>query len=69
MRALVFVFCLLALPVAAQDRDQTLADIRQDLTVLFVEVQKLKRELSTTSGPGVNLSGTNIPNRVDLLEA
>lgn len=69
MRALVFALCCLAVPVFAQDRDQTLADIRQDLTVLFVEVQNLRRELSTTSGPNVNLSGTNIPGRVDQLEA
>ena len=44
---------------AAQD-DATLADIRQELTVLFVEVQKLKRELSTTGGAvsNVGASGT-----------
>ncbi len=70
MRALVFALCCFAaVPVMAQDREQTLADIRQDLTVLFVEVQNLRRELSTTSGPSVNLSGTNIPGRVDQLEA
>ena len=70
MRAFVFALCCFAaVPVMAQDREQTLADIRQDLTVLFVEVQNLRRELSTTSGPSVNLSGTNIPGRVDQLEA
>ncbi|WP_101067458.1 tetratricopeptide repeat protein [Roseovarius salinarum] len=37
-------------PVAAQDRQQTLADIRQELSVLHVEIRKLKRELSTTQG-------------------
>ncbi len=37
-----------AVPVLAQD--QTLADIRQELSVLSVEVQRLKRELSTTGG-------------------
>ena len=32
----------------AQDRAETLADIRQELSVLYVEVQRLKRELSAT---------------------
>ncbi|MEL7344912.1 MAG: tol-pal system protein YbgF [Pseudomonadota bacterium] len=69
MRGLILLLCCVAMPIMAQERDQTLADIRQDLTVLFVEVQTLKRELSTTSGPSVALSGTNIPGRVDQLEA
>lgn len=55
-------------PVAAQDQ-QTLADIRQELTVLYVEIQKLKRELSTTGTPGVNLSGTGVLDRVAAIEA
>lgn len=56
-------------PAAAQDRAQTLADIRQELTVLFVEVQKLKRELSTSGAPQVNLSGTSVLDRVAAMEA
>ncbi|THH37491.1 tol-pal system protein YbgF [Aliishimia ponticola] len=44
-------FSLLAAPVLAQDdRAQSLADIRQEMTVLWVEVQKLKQELNTTQG-------------------
>ncbi|NDH72449.1 MAG: tol-pal system protein, partial [Rhodobacteraceae bacterium] len=35
----------------AQERAQTLADIRQDLNILYVEIQRLKGELSTTQGP------------------
>ncbi len=57
---------------AAQDggaRAQTLADIRQELSVLFVEIQRLKRELSTTGGVGVGLAGGSLLERVDLLEA
>ena len=66
----LFCVCLLlAAPVAAQEQDQTLADIRQELTVLFVEIQKLKRELSTTGGATANLAGTSIPARVDAMEA
>ena len=55
-----------AAPAAAQE---TLADIRQDLVILNVEVQKLRRELSTTGGAGTNLSGTDILTRVDAIEA
>ncbi|MEM9975383.1 MAG: tol-pal system protein YbgF [Pseudomonadota bacterium] len=61
----------LALPLAgyAQDRAQTLADIRQELTVLFVEIQRLKRELSTTGSPGAPLAGTSALERIDGIEA
>ncbi|MGI9367664.1 MAG: tol-pal system protein YbgF [Ruegeria sp.] len=52
----------------AQDQ-QTLADIRQELTVLHVEIQRLKREFSTTGTPAPNLSGSSILERVDAIEA
>lgn len=62
---------VLALPVAgtavAQD-GETLADIRQDLTVLNVEIQRLKRELSTTQGVSVPSGGTLL-DRVSLIES
>lgn len=60
---------VLAGPAAAQDQARTLADIRQDLTVLFVEMQKLRRDLSTTGGSGVTLEGTGILDRVNAMEA
>jgi tol-pal system protein YbgF len=69
MRVLLISALLLASPLAAQDRAATLADIRQELTVLYVEVQKLKRELSTTGGANVNLSGTNALDRINSMEA
>mgnify|MGYP000635975959 CR=1 FL=1 len=52
MRFVMMVVLGLAFgPVAAQAQDaQTLADVRQELTILNVEVQKLRRELSTTGG-------------------
>lgn len=68
MRFVLIAAVLFAAPVAAQDRAQTLADIRQELTVLYVEMQKLKRELSTTGGATVNLSGTNVLERLDSME-
>jgi tol-pal system protein YbgF len=54
--------------LAAQDQ-QTLADIRQELTVLNVEIQRLKRELSTTGAPGVNLAGSSVLERVGAIES
>ncbi|KAA0914656.1 tol-pal system protein YbgF [Aquicoccus porphyridii] len=54
---------------AAQDRSQTLADIRQDLTVLHVELQKLKRELSTTGASGAVVQGDSVLDRVNTIEA
>ncbi len=59
----------ISMPSLAQDREQTLADIRQELTVLFVEVQKLKREMSTTSTPQVNLGAGSVLDRVGAMEA
>lgn len=67
MRRLIFACLMLATPVAAQDA-QTLADIRQELTFVFVEMQKLKRELSTTGGVNTNLAGTNTFERLDAME-
>ncbi|MFC6637233.1 tol-pal system protein YbgF [Sulfitobacter sp. JBTF-M27] len=49
--------------------DQTLADIRQELTILYTEVQKLRRELSTTGGAGVNVAGTSVLERVGAMES
>lgn len=68
--AIFAALCLsVSVPALAQDRTQTLADIRQELTVLFVEVQKLKRELSTTAAPQVGTGGTSVLERVAAMEA
>ncbi|WP_306152732.1 tol-pal system protein YbgF [Roseovarius sp. MMSF_3281] len=53
---------------AAQDRTETLADIRQELSVLYVEIQKLKRELNTTGGAGQLSSGGSLLDRVNAIE-
>ncbi|MCU0910761.1 MAG: tol-pal system protein YbgF [Rhodobacteraceae bacterium] len=60
---------LLAGPAAAQSREETLADIRQQLTVLWVEVQNLKRELSTTGAPQTGLEGSTLLDRVNSAES
>lgn len=54
--------------LAAQD-SQTLADIRQELTILHVEVQKLRRELSTTGTTSVDVTGNTVLDRVAAIEA
>ncbi|MCL3880839.1 tol-pal system protein YbgF [Marivita sp. GX14005] len=51
-------------PVATASAE-TLADIRQDLSVLHVEIQRLKRELSTTGPSSVQLP----PGALDRLNA
>lgn len=71
MRNLIVIGLVALLPfgAVAQDRDQTLADIRQELTVLNVEIQKLKRELSTTGNAGGATVGGSVLERLDALEA
>jgi tol-pal system protein YbgF len=70
-RALVLALCLgLVAPAAvAQDRAQTLADIRQELSVLFVELQRLRGELNTTGGAMGSGGGGTVLSRVDAIEA
>jgi tol-pal system protein YbgF len=65
----LFALALLALPATAQSRDETLADIRQELSVLYVEVQRLKRELSTTGGVSQPAVGGSVLDRVAAIEA
>lgn len=69
----LIAICLVAMVgfgprVALAQDSETLADIRQQLSVLYVELQSLKRELSTTGSPeGVNTSGTTLQ-RIDAIE-
>ncbi|MEM9550306.1 MAG: tol-pal system protein YbgF [Pseudomonadota bacterium] len=72
MRGLAAVAVLLSVVLVSQGRaqdDQTLADIRQELSVLYVEVQKLKRELSTTTAPSVTTGAGSVLDRVAAIEA
>lgn len=59
----------LALPQASFAQEDTLADIRQELTVLYVEIQRLKRELSTTGAAPVTPGGRDTLDRIDTIEA
>lgn len=68
--ALIVALGLAFGPLAAQAQDaQTLADVRQELTVLNVEVQKLRRELSTTGGASVAVTGGSVLERVNAMES
>ncbi len=68
--ALILALALgLAAPAAAQERTQTLADIRQELVVLKGEIDGLRRELSTTGrAMGTGASGPALA-RLDTIEA
>lgn len=71
-RALILAVALgLCAPMAlAQDRAQSLADIRQELSVLFVEMQRLRGELNTTGGAmGSRGAGDTVLIRIDAIEA
>ncbi|MBC6437083.1 MAG: tol-pal system protein YbgF [Rhodobacteraceae bacterium] len=59
----------LALGAGAQDRAQTLADIRQELLVLYVEIQHLRGELNTTAAPSGSGVSEGTLQRVDAIEA
>ena len=48
--------------------EQTLADIRQELSVLYVEVQRLNRELSTTGGATGIPDGGSVLDRIVAIE-
>ncbi|WP_377507810.1 tol-pal system protein YbgF [Octadecabacter sp. R77987] len=53
----------------AQTREETLADIRQQLTVLYVDIQTLKTELSTTGAPSGSVAGNSPLERLTAIEA
>jgi tol-pal system protein YbgF len=59
----------LAAPAAGQANKETLADIRQELSILAVDIQRLKQELSTTGVVTVAPSGSAThAQRLDALE-
>ncbi len=54
-------------PTIGQEQDRTLADIRQELSGFYVEILKLRRELSTTEGAALTVGG-DVLRRVDTIE-
>jgi tol-pal system protein YbgF len=71
MRAGFMAIILAVVPLAgfAQDRAQSLADIRQELTVLSQSVQGLRAELATTGSAATGGFGGSLLDRVDAIEA
>ncbi|PHP26347.1 tol-pal system protein YbgF [Limimaricola cinnabarinus] len=65
------LLCALAAPVAgaAQGQDQTLADIRQELSVLYGDIQSLKSELNTTDAAPQAVGGNSALERLNAIEA
>ena len=68
--AFIFAVVLGAAPMGAAAQDaQTLADIRQELVTLNVEMTKLKRELSTTGNAGGVQLPASVLERVNAMES
>lgn len=69
LHRVVVVCALLLAPLPAIAQEETLADIRQQLTVLYVDVQRLRRELSTTGGLNTGTIGSTPLDRLNAIEA
>jgi tol-pal system protein YbgF len=54
---------------AVAQQQETLADIRQQLTLIHVDMQRLKRELSTTGAASSTATGSTVLTRIDAIEA
>ncbi len=69
MRLALALCCALVAGPAVAQTEQTLADIRQELSLLYVEIQRLRAELNTTGGAtGSGASGTLL-DRANTIEA
>lgn len=71
LRSLTLVLALTCAPVTltAQAQDETLADIRQQLSILYVDINQLKRELSTTGDLNTGTAGNTPLDRLNAIEA
>ena len=71
IRLVAIIFLLLTAPTIfyAEGNNETLADIRQDLNILYVEVLKLRRELSTTQSASMTTNNeASVLERLDDME-
>lgn len=64
----IFLMCQLAPVSVSAQQEETLADIRQQLSILYVDVQRLKRELSTTLAPQGSENEVSVLARIDAIE-
>ncbi len=71
MRRILGVLVVLLLPfgAAAQDRAQTLADLRAELAQLSAQVSALKQELVATGASQPGIAGGDALQRMDAMEA
>jgi tol-pal system protein YbgF len=69
MRWLVLCLSLLPLPALAQDKAQTLADIKAELSVLMADFNTLKAELVQTGAASSGAAGGDALQRLDAIEA
>ncbi len=67
--AIAILATVLVGPKDAEAQAETLADIRQELTVLNVELQRLRREMSTTGGASVSTGGGSTLDRLNAIES
>jgi len=66
--AALFVLFFWAPQAWAQDRAETLSDIRQELGFVYTQIQELRRELSSSGSAGLQESGGSAQQRLDALE-
>ena len=71
IRIVALILTLLSAPTIfyAEENKKTLADIRQDLNILYVEVLRLRRELSTTQTSSMTSNNeASVLERLDGME-
>ncbi|MBL9055466.1 MAG: tol-pal system protein YbgF [Rhodobacteraceae bacterium] len=69
MRFAALCLMLLAFPAAAQDKAQTLADIKAELGQLMAEVNSLMAELVSSGAASTGIAGGDALQRMDAIEA
>ena len=69
LRVMILALGLAAPAVATAQNTETLADIRQQLSGLYVDIQTLRTELSTTGGLSTGVAGNTPLDRLNAIEA
>lgn len=69
MRWLLAVLLMLPLPALAQDKAQTLADVKAELAQLAAQFNSLKQELVTSGAAASGAAGGDALQRMDAMEA
>ena len=69
MRWIALCLALMPLPAVAQDRAQTLADIKSELTSLMADFNSLKSELVSSGAASSGAAGGDALQRMDAIEA